>query len=125
MESGTLYQLRNLLNRRNVVSVPLVDMNACEDFFYLVVTAHVISAAMGVLGMSCLSDSPNEELLPDDQEMTSEAKNALLFSTITPIMTEFFNMTKCDGKKTHNIDGVQMYACDVFTLGLFYMELFR
>ena len=39
MERGTLYQLRNLINQRNVKKVKS-DVNANEDFFTLVVTAH-------------------------------------------------------------------------------------
>ena len=43
-DGGTLYQLRNLINRRNVVGDPKKDMNACEDFFELVTKAHVLAA---------------------------------------------------------------------------------
>lgn len=32
-----LYQLRNVINRKNVVAKPLKDFNACDDFFVLVV----------------------------------------------------------------------------------------
>ena len=39
-EGGTLYQLRNLINRRNVICDPKKDMNSCEDFFELVTKAH-------------------------------------------------------------------------------------
>lgn len=50
MEGGTLYQLRNLINCRNVVSNPSKDVNACEDFFVLVVTVHILVAGMDILG---------------------------------------------------------------------------
>lgn len=46
-EGGTLYQLCNLINRRNVVK-PKKDVAACEDFFELVVEAHIVTAAMKV-----------------------------------------------------------------------------
>ena len=32
-EHGTLYQLRNVMNRRNVVKKPIDNFNACDDFF--------------------------------------------------------------------------------------------
>lgn len=32
--------------------------NACEKFLSLIVTAHIITAAMKELGMSCISDVP-------------------------------------------------------------------
>ena len=33
MEKGTLFQLRNVINRRNVSAKPKADVNAAEDFF--------------------------------------------------------------------------------------------
>ena len=33
MDHCTLYQLRDLINRRNVVTEVKKDVNACEDFF--------------------------------------------------------------------------------------------
>ena len=44
-EKGTLYQLRNLLNRTNVVANPSKDFNACDDFFQLIVRSHIVVAA--------------------------------------------------------------------------------
>ena len=41
---GTLYQLRNKLNRTNVVKSPISDMNACEDFIETVTPGHFIAA---------------------------------------------------------------------------------
>lgn len=38
-----MYQLRNLINRRDVVTDPKKDMNSCEDFFELVTNAHVLT----------------------------------------------------------------------------------
>lgn len=64
MDGGTLYQLRNLINWRNVVSDPSNDVNSCEDFFLLVLTAHILAAAMEILGMQSLSDTPDETLVP-------------------------------------------------------------
>ena len=44
MDGGTLYQLQNL---RNVVTVPKNNVAACEEeFFLLVVEAHILAAAM-------------------------------------------------------------------------------
>ena len=56
-EHGTLYQLRNLLGRSNVVTDPARDFNACEDFLLVVVSGHIIAAAMKSLGMKTMDDS--------------------------------------------------------------------
>ena len=57
-EHGSLYQLRNLINRRNVVSNPVDNFNACDDFFDTVVTSYVLVACMLILGMDSLTDVP-------------------------------------------------------------------
>lgn len=56
MDQGTLYQLRNLLNRRSVTTDVSQDMNACEDFLQLVTQAHVFTAAMHLLGCSSVAE---------------------------------------------------------------------
>ena len=56
MEQGTLYQLRNLINRRSVVKKVKSDVNACEDFLESVLTGHIISCAMEVLDMSAVDE---------------------------------------------------------------------
>ena len=42
-EGGTLYQLRNLIDRRNVIKNVRNDMNATEDFFEAVGIYHSYS----------------------------------------------------------------------------------
>ena len=53
-QHGTLYQLRNLLNRTNVVSDPMDNYNACNDFFVTMIQCHIIAAAIKMLGMEDL-----------------------------------------------------------------------
>ena len=65
MDGGTLYQLRNLVNRRNVVNVPKNNVAACEEFFLLVVEAHILAAAMSVFSMANLTDVPSKTFFPD------------------------------------------------------------
>ncbi len=59
MDGGTLVQLRNVINRRNVKKDPSDNMTACEDFFLLVVEAHILTAAMTVFGMRSVDDQPS------------------------------------------------------------------
>ncbi len=44
MEPGTLYQLRNLIHRRNVKPNPKTDVNSSEDFVEVITIGHVLSA---------------------------------------------------------------------------------
>ena len=50
MDKGALYQLRELINRRNVVSNVTKDIAACEDFMALITVTHVhvLSAAIHI-----------------------------------------------------------------------------
>ena len=44
-EMGTLYQMRNLINRSSVPKDPGDNMKAAEDFMQLVLYAHIVAAA--------------------------------------------------------------------------------
>lgn len=48
-DGGTMFQLRNLVNRRNVVADVSKDMNSCEEFLEIIITSHVIATALHVL----------------------------------------------------------------------------
>ncbi len=71
MERGTLYQLRNLINRRNVTKEIKSDVNAIEDFIEVVTTGYIVSAVMTHLGMSHLgmshiNDIPSDSVIFGD-----------------------------------------------------------
>ena len=57
-EGGTLFQLRNLINRRNVVTKVKMDMNVTEDFFEVITTGHVVAVSLHTCGMINLEDTP-------------------------------------------------------------------
>lgn len=55
-EAGTLYQLRNVINRRNVVKKCKCRLSCRWIFIDVVTTAHVIAAALKAFGMSNIDD---------------------------------------------------------------------
>ena len=119
-EGGTLYQLRNLINRRNVVCNPKNDMNSCEDFFELVTTAHIIVAAMKIFGMSKIDDKPDETLLPSDTDNPA----MVLKAAVKKILSSFVDLsfpveTK---KRPQSMDHIHEYGKEVLTMGLFLLE---
>lgn len=70
-DHGTLYQLKNLIDRRNVKTHPKEDFRACDDFFVLVVQGHVLAAAMKVLEVETLTEMPKDaefDWMLSDQE---------------------------------------------------------
>ena len=58
-EEGTLTQLRNFINRRNVVTKVARDYHAVSDFVDLVGVCHVLDTAMKHLGMMPVDSSPS------------------------------------------------------------------
>ena len=68
MQKRTLLQIRNLINRRNVSKHPKVDVNAAKDFLEVIVTEHVLSAAMTYLGISTLDECHQISHFPDDRK---------------------------------------------------------
>ena len=49
VEKGTLYQLRNLLNRTGVPMDPADNMKGAEDFLLVVLHSHIVAAANIIL----------------------------------------------------------------------------
>ena len=64
-----MYQLRNLINRRNVVNKVKRDMNSCEEFFELVVVGHIITSTMEILGMSAVDEVPSSGVIQSPEEV--------------------------------------------------------
>lgn len=50
-DGGTLLQLHNLINRRNVAKDVSGRFNECMDFFETVVKCHIIAAGMHFFGL--------------------------------------------------------------------------
>jgi len=91
-EHGTLYQLRNAINRTNVVKVPLDNFHACDDFFVLTIECHVLSAAMKILNMDSLESLPADGSMSDPENvwmMSDEERRRLLNSVATRIVDNY------------------------------------
>ena len=123
-DGGTLYQLRNLINRRNVVTDPKKDMNSCEDFFELITNAHVLTAAMEKFEMKSLTDAVSSNMFPVDRELSSEERSKTLDSAVRAIISEFIDITfpkKCK-KVPKDQDRILEYAKETLTMGLIFLE---
>lgn len=97
-EKGTMYQLRNVINRTMVPPDPEKNMNAAEDFMLLLVHTHVIQAAR-VLQLK----NPTSSAIKLSESIISEFIHLPRLSSTT--------RSECD-------DGVYMYAKELLTLGL-------
>ena len=67
------------MNHRNVKGDVTAAANACRRFFQLEVEAHIIAAAIELLGITSLEDEIlTKNLLPNPDGATSDAKKAYL-----------------------------------------------
>ena len=124
IEKGTLYQLRNVLNRTSVPADPVINMKATEDLFRLVLYAHIVAATKTVLNSesSCLEIAKrvvNEFISidmidadTDDTDETSESDD-----DDDGTSNDNSNGVGIDNQK----DGVQNYARDILKIGLFWL----
>ena len=122
-EKGTLYQIRNLLNRTSVPNDPAQNMKATEDFLTVVLFSHIVAAAKSVV-------------TTDDLSFGSIAKKIIEKFVDFGIIVCNNSETKMEDSEDDNSDedvsnedvegeqvmsdgdGVYNYACEVMTLGL-------
>ena len=136
MDCGTMYQLRNLVNRRNVVSDPKDNEAACEDFMITVTDAHVLACAMELFEMDTLTDVPSNKFFPDgSSELDSLQRRDILLLAAEHLVEKYVDLSipekkpqkqnkkqKSKMKKASPHDGIYEYAKDTLTLGLLLKE---
>ena len=129
MDHGTLHQLQNLIHRRNVKEEPKEDFNACEDFFILVVTCHILCVTMKYLKLDSLNSYPSScDLIPDDYLIRSTAeRQCILHAVASAIIDQTVDLsmtfsddceTSTDGENDHILE----YANEIISLGLLFMN---
>ena len=93
MDGGTLYQLRNIVNRRNVGQDCSKNVNACEDFFTTVTEAHILAAAMEVFQMDSLEDRPSTDHFPSNSShLDSLQRRQLILLGVKEVLAKFVNL---------------------------------
>ena len=112
-DHSTLYQLRNIINRKNVVKDPKRNANACENFFLLVSTCHILTAAMEVLGMSSLEDSPSQFVPENAWLLTDKEKEDLLSCICKTILNNFCSIKYHVDAPSNDKSGIKYYSMQV------------
>ena len=99
MESATLSQLRNLINRTSVTAHPEKNVKASEDFLSLIINAHVIAAAKALL-LEKNFDNPAD--------------------LASAIVKKYIRLPRPDDQSKPQTcqDGKLLYATEVLSLGL-------
>ena len=93
MDGGTLYQLRNVINRCNITKKPTGNVTASEEYFLLVTEAHIVTAAMTLFQMDSLKDRPNPLFFPEGcEELTT---TPCFLHAAGKVLTKFVDLSFC------------------------------
>ena len=107
-----------------MVSDPMDNYNACDDFFVLVVHCHILSAAMQILGMNSMDDYPSEQVLPSAEQlwMRSDDHRKKVLQQISWNIANTLPLHFNDFSQKVTGDKVHQYANQLLSLGCFYLE---
>ncbi|KAL5506330.1 hypothetical protein EMCRGX_G007948 [Ephydatia muelleri] len=99
MDTGTLFQLRSVINRRNVITDVSKDLTACEEFMQLATIAHVLSAAIHIAGVTNMSEL-SSKIMSTDKPMAAVKS---LVKTLISEMMLWGRFINSEGGPGHNI----------------------
>ena len=121
-----MYQLRNLINRNDVIKNPKANFNSCEDFLQIVLTAHILSAACEILDISSLDDQPSADAIgvttPENfWTCTKDERKAVLTKISKAIIKKFIRFSFSATPNNDHTDEVHRYACYLLSIGCFYL----
>ena len=128
MDCGTLFQLQKLINRRNVVKDPSKGVAQCEEFFSLIVEAHILESFMNMFGMESLDDAPNQDFFPTESvDSHSLERRRFLLTAVNKFMSELVDLRMIfqedvNADDSTQVDTVYNYAREVISLGLLLFE---
>lgn len=110
------------MNRTNVVKNPKNDFNACEDFFVLIISCHIIAATLSLLKMTSLNDTPSADVIPNPQNLwmqSADHRKAVLDKICQQVVDSFvdfsFGQTSCN----NDTDKVKEYGIQLLGIGCF------
>lgn len=104
---------------------PIDKFDECDDFFCLVVESLVLSACMEKFEMNGLDGVPCEQYAPGgiDTWMLSEEERKKVLETLTlELIDSFTNFSFQNLNSPSSSDKVFLYAKNLLSLGLFYLE---
>ena len=101
-EGGTLFQLRNLINRRNVSHVTQGKVNEIEDFFELVTVCHIQAVFMLYFGMKDRKGSPTLNMPTEDKihHLTAQQRSSLLRGKVADIVDKYITTNWAGARAT-------------------------
>jgi L1 cell adhesion molecule like protein len=122
MEHGTIYQIRNLIGRSNVVTQPKNDMNACEDFLKIVLYSYITVAAMEILEIDEVDEIPSS--FDDDIWLQSEdERKRKMEEILIKIVHKFIDIKYNAPCSTTKDDRILQYSKQLLSIGCVFLEI--
>ena len=115
-DKGTLYQLRTVLDRRNVVADPHKDFNSCHDFLDTVVDGHLVAAICQIFGMKSPDDITDDLVFPNGKPATEDSMVSRIKAIAQDIEKKYtkYSSSIISAPK----DGVFNYSRQLLSMGL-------
>ena len=120
-EHGTVYQIRNLIGRSNVVKKPKKDVNACEDFLQLVLYSYITEAVMEVLEMKSTDEWP-DSIAEDMWLCSKEERQKKMDEILSIVVDKYVSIEYNTHCSTTTDDKVLQYSKQLLSLGCIYLE---
>jgi len=117
-----MYQLRNKLNRTNVVNKPKNGFNACEDFMETVTAGLIIAATSQTLNMKSNSDPPTDPKLANCWTLEDSRRKDILLSICEQVYDQFIGINYNSNVITNSSDSVHNYTVQLLRLGCLFLE---
>ena len=109
MIEGTLFQLRNLL-KRSVSAKIRSDPTACEEFFLVVVQAHIVCLVMKEFQLSSVNDTSSCKQFSKEQflDQSSERRQQIFLEFISKLVSDYTHIPEME--KTYSIWGCYIWS---------------
>ena len=123
-DHGTLYQLRNRLNRTNVKD-PKTDFNACDDFFVLVISCHIIAATLAMLKMESVDDTPSADAIHNPHSLwmeSAELRKSVVERICQAVVNSYVDISFTSSNCNDATDKVKHYGKQLLAIGCLYLE---
>lgn len=104
---------------------PKSNYNASDDFFKLIINSFLLTAALDVLGMNTLEDTPSSAVIPSPDTLwmkSKEERKQVLEDVCDKVVAKYVHLAYNTTPASSNDDKVVDYSKHLLSIGSFYIE---
>ena len=114
------------MNHTNVMKDLKNDFIACDDFFVLIVSCHIIAhATLKLLKMEGVNDTPSQDVIPNAENLwmqPSDQRKGVLDEICHQLVDSFVDFSFSQPSSSNTTDKIEEYGKQLLSIGLFYLE---